>query len=214
MEEDAPTFKIFLLGDSTVGKTSFMIRYLDDTFDDTLFTMGIDSRYKDLVRNNKKIFLRIYDTAGQERFRSIVKNYYKGADGILLMYDVTQLESFNSIKRWVEGIKENIKMEELGLIIVGNKCDLKKEKIITDEMKKELEDSLNIKIIEGSAKEKINVNESFEKLVDIMMEIKMKNNNLDKNKTIKLDNIEDLEDINKKEKCCLFRKKKKQKEIE
>ena len=211
MEEDAPTFKILLLGDSTVGKTSFMIRYLDDTFDDTLFTMGIDSRYKDLVRNNKKIFLRIYDTAGQERFRSIVKNYYKGADGILLMYDVTQLESFNSIKRWVEGIKENIKMEELGLIIVGNKCDLKKEKIITDEMKKELEDSLNIKIIEGSAKEKINVNESFEKLVDIMMEIKMKNNNLDKNKTIKLDNIED---INKKEKCCLFRKKKKQKEIE
>ena len=211
MEEDAPTFKILLLGDSTVGKTSFMIRYLDDTFDDTLFTMGIDSRYKDLVRNNKKIFLRIYDTAGQERFRSIVKNYYKGADGILLMYDVTQLESFNSIKRWVEGIKENIKMEELGLIIVGNKCDLKKEKIITDEMKKELEDSLNIKIIEGSAKEKINVNESFEKLVDIMMEIKMKNNNLDKNKTIKLDNIED---INKEEKCCLFRKKKKQKEIE
>ena len=214
MEEDAPTFKILLLGDSTVGKTSFMIRYLDDTFDDTLFTMGIDSRYKDLVRNNKKIFLRIYDTAGQERFRSIVKNYYKGADGILLMYDVTQLESFNSIKRWVEGIKENIKMEELGLIIVGNKCDLKKEKIITDEMKKELENSLNIKIIEGSAKEKINVNESFEKLVDIMMEIKMKNNNLDKNKTIKLDNIEDLEDINKKEKCCLFRKKKKQEEIE
>ena len=211
MEEDAPTFKILLLGDSTVGKTSFMIRYLDDTFDDTLFTMGIDSRYKDLVRNNKKIFLRIYDTAGQERFRSIVKNYYKGADGILLMYDVTKLESFNSIKRWVEGIKENIKMEELGLIIVGNKCDLKKEKIITDEMKKELEDSLNIKIIEGSAKEKINVNESFEKLVDIMMEIKMKNNNLDKNKTIKLDNIED---INKEEKCCLFRKKKKQKEIE
>ena len=211
MEEDALTFKILLLGDSTVGKTSFMIRYLDDTFEDTLFTMGIDSRYKDLVRNNKKIFLRIYDTAGQERFRSIVKNYYKGADGILLMYDVTKLESFNSIKRWVEGIKENIKMEELGLIIVGNKCDLKKEKIITDEMKKELENSLNIKIIEGSAKEKINVNESFEKLVDIMMEIKMKNNNLDKNKTIKLDNIED---INKEEKCCLFRKKKKQKEIE
>ena len=199
------SFKILLLGESQVGKTSFINRYINDKFDNTLLTMGIDSSLKTLKRNNKTVYLKIYDTAGQERFRSIVQNFYKGADGIILIYDVTNLASFKAIKNWVEGIKDNIDINEIGLVIVGNKIDLP-GKVITDEEKEELENSLNTKIIEASAKENININEIFDKIVDIMMEIKM---NLDNenilNDSIKIDKGS-LKNNQRKNNCCLSSK--------
>ena len=206
------SLQVLLLGDTSVGKTCFMTRYIEDKFCNQLNTIGIDSRVKTLERNNKTIYLKIFDTAGQERYRTIVKNYYKGADGIVLIYDVTNLESFKAIKTWVESIKENIDLNEIGLIVVGNKIDLP-DKVISDEDKKELEDSLNTKIIEASAKENIMVKEIFEKLVDIMMEIKSKTDK-DENvlgNSIKLDQF-DLNEINNNEKnsdCCISSKKRK-----
>ena len=102
-------FNILLLGDSTVGKTSFIDRYCGKGLNNkSLATMGRESRVKDIVKNNKNIKLSIYDTAGQERFRKIVNNYYKGADGIILMYDVSNIGSFNAINIWIESIKENL----------------------------------------------------------------------------------------------------------
>ena len=202
------SFKILLLGDSEVGKTSFMTRYLDDNYmSNTLVSVGIDSRIKTFERNNKTVYLRIFDTAGQERFRSIVKNYYKGADGILLMYDVTNLKSFKAIKTWVESIKENMDINEIGLIIIGNKIDLP-DKVVGDEEKKEIENLLNTQIIEASAKENINVNEIFDKIVDIMMEKKLgkvKKENI-VNDTIKIDKNK-IKNNKKKAHCCLASKK-------
>ena len=198
------SFKILILGDTTVGKTSFMTRYIEDKFTITIQTVGIDSRSKTLERNNKKVYLQIFDTAGQERYRSIVKNLYKGADGIILMYDVTKKNTFNSIKNWIKSINDNKDLNEIGLIIVGNKIDLP-DKIISDEDKEELENSLNIKIIEASARENINVNESIEKLVDLMMEINSKNDKKEetvKKNSVKLDKNGIKKKDEKKTHCC------------
>ena len=210
---DENNFRILILGDFAVGKTSFMFRYLDDIFNPfTLSSIGIDLRIKELERNNEKIFLKIFDTAGQERFHSLVINYYKGADGIILIYDISNLDTFKSIKNWIEGINENINIKEIGFIIVGNKCDLPEdEKKVTDEMKKNLENSLNIKIIEASAKNNINVNESFEKLVDKMMELKKNKEHIN---SLKLKEEKDINNKNENEGKCCGSKKIKDKDIQ
>ena len=117
-------FKVLLLGNSEVGKTSMLRRFCDDTFEqDSLSTIGIDARTKLINHNNKKIKLDIWDTAGQERFLSITKNTYKGSDGIILIYDLTNKESFKNINTWLKGISENIDINKTCFVLVGNKCD-------------------------------------------------------------------------------------------
>ena len=118
------TYKILFLGDSSVGKTAFIIRFCDGKFEeDSLTTIGLDKKAKSVSHKDKKILLQIWDTAGQERFRSIAKSCYKGADGILLMYDVNNYDSFKHIKTWIKDIKANITIpwEKLALIVIGNK---------------------------------------------------------------------------------------------
>ena len=117
-------FKILLLGDSSVGKTCFLLRYSDDTFTENhISTIGLDYRFKLVnLENDKKVKLQIWDTAGQDRFRAITKNYYKGAHGIILMYDVTNISTFNNIKSWVTQIRENT-TEKIKIALVGNKID-------------------------------------------------------------------------------------------
>jgi small GTP-binding protein len=121
------SFNILLLGDSNVGKTSFIDRYCGKDFNQNIATIGVESRIKDIVKNNNSIKLCIYDTAGQERYRKIVNNYYKGADGIILMYDVSNIDSFNAIRIWIESIKLNLEIQKIGFIVVENKCDLSEE---------------------------------------------------------------------------------------
>ena len=101
-------YKILLLGDSAVGKSCLLLRYCDDSFQDIhLATIGLDFRLKTLnLDNNKKIKAQIWDTAGQDRFRAITKNYYRGANGILLIFDITDRSSFEHIRNWIEQIKE------------------------------------------------------------------------------------------------------------
>lgn len=204
MEENS--FRILILGDFAVGKSSFMFRYLDDIFNQfTLSTIGIDSRIKELERNNQKIFLKIFDISGQERFHLLIINYYKGADGIILIYDISNLDTFKSIKNWIEGINNNINLKEIGFIIVGNKYDLHEDKKkVIDEMKQNLENTLNIKIIETSAKNNINVNECFEKLVDKMMELKK---NKEPINSLKLKEEKDVNNKSEKEGKCFVLKK-------
>ena len=138
-KEEIISFKILLLGDSTVGKTAFILRFCEDKFDeDSLTTIGLDQKNKYVKRGDKKIELHIWDTAGQERFRAITKNLYKGADGILLMYDMSNLVSFNHIKEWINSIKESVDISKIALIIVGNKCDLTTQEITVDEEKKKI----------------------------------------------------------------------------
>ena len=200
MEEESIYFQALLLGDSTVGKTSFLIRYTDEDFTDTLFTIGIDSKIQKLKKNNRNITLKIYDTAGQERYRSIVQNYYKGADGIILMYDITNKNSFESIEQWINNIKESSNYENIGLVIVGNKCDLENKRVVKKEEKELLEKKIEMKIIEASAKLDINVKESFNLLIDKMIE--KKSNKFSLSNTIKIKN-----EGKKTGDCCIKKKK-------
>ena len=165
-------FKIILLGDTSVGKTSFILRFCDGTFDvESIATIGIDRKNKFLKKDNKKM-LQIWDTAGQERFRSITKNCFKGADGIILMYDVSNKKSFFGIKKWISDIKEATNINEIGFIVVANKSDIAKEEWeVDEEMKQKLMETENIKIMEVSAKNNINIDESIVNLVDSMIKL-------------------------------------------
>ena len=103
-------YKILLLGDSSVGKTCFLMRYTDNTFQEIhMSTIGLDYKLKNVQLDDGKIVkIQIWDTAGQDRFRSITRNYYKGAHGIIVMYDVTNKKSFDNVKNWVEQIREEV----------------------------------------------------------------------------------------------------------
>ena len=172
-KEEIISFKILLLGDSTVGKSSFILRFCEDKFDeDSLTTIGLDQKNKFVKFQDKKIELRIWDTAGEERFRSIAKNLFKGADGIVLMYDLSNYDSFKDIKGWINNIKESVDISKIALIVVGNKCDLSDdEKKVDEDLKKNFEENNKMKIIEASAKSNINVNESFIVLIEKMIEL-------------------------------------------
>ncbi len=180
------TFKIMLLGDSSVGKTAFILRFCDNKFEDeSITTIGLDTKTKFVSHRDKKIQLQIWDTAGEERFRSIAKSCYKGADGILLMYDVSNISSFKHIKNWINDIENNITVpkDKLALIIVGNKSDLPEDqKKIDNKDREDFENKYKYKIIETSAKTDKNINESIIALIDKMLDLglgKIKNNDND-----------------------------------
>jgi Ras-related protein Rab-1A len=215
-KEEILSFKILLLGDSTVGKTAFILRFCEDKFEeDSLTTIGLDQKNKFVKRGDKKLELHIWDTAGQERFRSIAKNCYKGADGIILMYDISKYETFKQIKTWINNIKESIDIDKIALIVVGNKCDMPKtDKSVDQQSKQNYESTSKMKIIEASAKDNINVNESFISLIDKMLELGLgkKKGNDDDNDIDEMNNSQQLKKPNnvkkKKDNCCAGSKKK------
>ena len=161
MSKDYLIFKIIIIGDSSVGKTSFLLRFCDGKFDaDSITTIGIDHKVKFISRQEKRIQLQIWDTAGQERFRSLSKTMFKGSDGILLMYDISKYETFKDIKNWINDIKTNIgvPIEKIALIIIGNKSDLPDDEKKVDQNDVEnLEKTTGFKIIEASAKNEYNL---------------------------------------------------------
>ena len=170
-KEEVITFKILLLGDSEVGKSSFILRFCEDTFrEDSLTTIGLDTKTKFIKRNNKKIQLVIWDSAGEERFKAIAKNTLKGAHGILLMYAINNKTSFRAIKDWINSIKESVDINKTGLIVIGNKIDLPPEqRKIDNDMIESLKEKEKVEVIEASAKTNINVNEAFISLIDKML---------------------------------------------
>ncbi len=170
---DDIVYKVLLLGDSTVGKTCFLLRYCDKTFQEAhLSTIGLDYRLKSMeLDDGKRIKLQIWDTAGQDRFRAITKNYYKGANGIILIYDVTNIETFENVKNWIAQIKEEANSNVI-IYLAGNKIDVEEEnKVVKTEDGQKIADELNIKFYETSAKNGINVNEIFEDLVKKIDEV-------------------------------------------
>ena len=145
-------FKILIIGDSSVGKSNLLLRFSDDTFHDTFLpTIGVDFKIKTLNVSNNKIKLNIWDTAGQERFKTITATYYKGSHGIVLVYDITDRNSFTNISNWLKEIK---KQAGPGVVkfLVGNKCDLQEERNVTFQEGKELADSIGVSFLETSAK--------------------------------------------------------------
>ncbi|XP_069780550.1 ras-related protein Rab-3C isoform X2 [Narcine bancroftii] len=163
-------FKLLIIGNSSVGKTSFLFRYADDSFTSAFVsTVGIDFKVKTVFRNEKRIKLQIWDTAGQERYRTITTAYYRGAMGFILMYDITNEESFNAVQDWSTQIK-TYSWDNAQVILVGNKCDMEDERIVSMERGKQLADQLGFEFFETSAKDNINVKQTFERLVDIICE--------------------------------------------
>uniref|UniRef100_A0A4X2LTR0 small monomeric GTPase n=1 Tax=Vombatus ursinus TaxID=29139 RepID=A0A4X2LTR0_VOMUR len=121
-------FKLLIIGNSSVGKTSFLFRYADDSFTSAFVsTVGIDFKVKTVFKNEKRIKLQIWDTAGQERYRTITTAYYRGAMGFILMYDITNEESFNAVQDWSTQIK-TYSWDNAQVILVGNKCDMEDER--------------------------------------------------------------------------------------
>ena len=163
------TFKILTIGESGVGKTCILRRFVENKFlKNHLATIGIDFKTKTLTINNQEIKLKIWDTAGQERFRNITTQYYKGADGIVLVYDVTDEASYDKIRDWMEQILSNTQQEEIGLVLMGNKCDMEPRNV-TEEMGKKMAEELKIDYYETSALNGQGIKEAFEGLTrDIM----------------------------------------------
>ena len=165
-----------------------MRRFVEDKFlKNHLATIGIDFKTKTLNINNQEIKLKIWDTAGQERFRNITTQYYKGADGIVLVYDVTDEASFDKIKDWMDQILSNTNKDEICLILLGNKCDIEKRSI-SYEQGKTLANELQVNFFETSAQTGQNIKDAFETLTaDIMKKKKIggDNNNIDLKKNKK-----------------------------
>ena len=154
-------FKILLIGNSGVGKSSLLLRFSDDTFTGNFMpTIGVDFKIRTLEVDGKTIKLQIWDTAGQERFKTITSSYYKGAHGIIVVYDVTDKESYKNIDTWMNEIDKHAS-DNVSKILWGNKCDLEDSRKVSTDEGKELADQYNIRFIESSAKDNSNVEEAF-----------------------------------------------------
>ena len=167
MEEEV-VYKVLLLGDSSVGKTCFLLRYCDKSFQDVhLSTIGLDYRLKSMtLKSGKNIKLQIWDTAGQDRFRAITKNYYKGANGIILIYDITNKQTYENVKNWISQIKEEANPNVI-IYLVGNKIDVPDEqRMVQIEEGQKIADEFNLPFKEASAKDGRNVNEIFQELLE------------------------------------------------
>ena len=162
------SFKILLLGDSAVGKTSLLSKYVDNTFQEQhIATIGVEYKDKFIIRNDFNIRLQIWDTAGQERFHSISKNLYRGTNGVFFVYDITREETFNNLKNWIREFQE-VEGDIKG-VILGNKCDMEEERVIQEKQLISFSEKFQMPYLETSAKDNINVKEGFELMVDELL---------------------------------------------
>ncbi|CAA3018782.1 ras-related RABD2a-like [Olea europaea subsp. europaea] len=154
-------FKLLLIGDSGVGKSCLLLRFADDSYlDSYISTIGVDFKIRTVEQDGKTIKLQIWDTAGQERFRTITSSYYRGAHGIIIVYDVTDQESFNNVKQWLNEI-DRYASENVNKLLVGNKCDLAENRAVPYETAKAFADEIGIPFMETSAKNATNVEQAF-----------------------------------------------------
>ena len=158
-------FKIVLIGDTSVGKTNILSKYLSNEFDpDSKATVGVEFGTKDFKIENNIVKVQIWDTAGQERYRSITNAYYKGAKGSLLVYDITNPKTFESLDKWLSDLKTNGE-EKISIILVGNKTDLEDQRKISIEQGKEKAEFYKLAFIETSALNGNNIEKAFSELI-------------------------------------------------
>jgi len=154
-------FKLLLIGDSGVGKTCILFRFSDDAFNTTFIsTIGIDFKIKTIEIDGKRVKLQIWDTAGQERFHTITTSYYRGANGIMLVYDITNPKSFDNITKWIKNITD-FASDDVERILLANKCDMEEKRMISTARGHEIATQNNIKFYETSAKNDQNISEAF-----------------------------------------------------
>ncbi|KAJ8044204.1 Ras-related protein Rab-35 [Holothuria leucospilota] len=194
-------FKLLIIGDSGVGKSSLLLRFADNTFSGTyITTIGVDFKIRTIDVNGDRVKLQIWDTAGQERFRTITSTYYRGTHGVIVVYDVTSAESFVNVKRWLHEIDQNC--EIVSRILVGNKNDCPERKMVVTEDAKSFAEQMGIELFETSAKENINVEEMFNSITKLVLQQK-------KESAAKLKDKNDAQTVSlnskkekRKSKCC------------
>ena len=196
--------KILTLGDTLVGKSSIVLRFSDNRFDDNqLATIGIDYKTKYIKVKDASVKVLLWDTAGHEKFRNIARQYYKGANGVLLIYDVCDRKSYERIGFWMDELKQNNEIEQLYIILVGNKIDVEEKRVVTREEAEKYAEDNNINYIEVSAKTGEGILDLFNEVTKGTMDkvFNDQDNNEDKEK------IKTYLDTNnnrkRKKKCCM-----------
>ena len=152
-------FKLILIGDSSVGKSNILSKYLKNEFDEnSRATVGVEFGTKNILINGKKIKIQIWDTAGEERYRSITSAYYKGAKGAFIVYDITRKQTFDDIDKWRNELVNSCN-KEVTIMLIGNKCDLEDQRKVSFEEGKEMCEKYELEyFMEISAKREINNN--------------------------------------------------------
>lgn len=164
-------FKLLIIGDSGVGKSSLLVRFADNHFSGNyITTIGVDFKIRTIELHGEKVKLQIWDTAGQERFRTITSTYYRGTHGVIVVYDVTSGESFANVKRWLHEIDQNC--EVVNRILVGNKNDDPERKVVLTEDARRFAEQMGIRLFETSAKDNINVEEMFRAVTELVLKSK------------------------------------------
>ena len=187
--------KILVIGDGAVGKSCIIRRYVDNEFESThLQTVGLDFKLKNIqLDDGNSLKAQIWDTAGQERFHSITRNYFKNAHGIILIYDVTLIESFHNVKNWIKQIKKEAS-DKVSIILVGNKIDMENERVVSNEEGEKIADEYGLKFFECSAKTGVNIEQIFKEVAKKILE---NFSNVEEKDTTKLKNKK-----NQKKGCC------------
>ena len=194
------TIKIIVLGSSEVGKTCILNRYFNNEFkENSLSTIGIDFQTKFFKFEDKKIKANYTDTAGQEKFRAISVNYLKGTNGVILVFDLTNKESFDLLDTWMDELKNNNKMD-ISKVLIGNKADLADKIEVPKEEIENFTKIVKCDYFECSAKTGQNVNEALDEIAKItFLNMKDSQPEINREESIVLNNNEKVQ---KKGKCC------------
>ena len=190
--------KLLIIGDSAVGKTSMLLKYVDNFFPEThMATIGVEYKSKTINTDKYKINLNIWDTAGQERFKSITRSFFNNTNGIVFVYDLTKKESFDGVKNWIKDSEPYGKFES---VLCGNKLDLDNKREVKYDALKEYGLKKKMEVFETSAKNGMNLDKVFQKLIDLILKsrteeelikefgVKSQNLNLGKRTNTKKDN--------------------------
>ena len=193
-------FRYIIVGDVSVGKSCIMLRFSSNQFrEEHELTIWVEFAIKFYEIKNKNIKIQIWDTAGEEAFQSITKNYYKNAIGALLVYDITKKSSFDHLKNWLDNIREN-SSRNIKIILIGNKTDLEDKREVTFQEGEEFAKNNGLFFLETSAKNFTNINESFNKLTEeIYDNIEILEEEEESKNSIKLEDVNSI--INDKKKC-------------
>ena len=198
MEDDFDiTIKILIVGDSGVGKTNFISKFINNEFDENyMSTTGIDLKTGNIQLKNKKVRIQIWDTAGQERYKAITKNLFLKVMGTLIVYDITKANTFNNLQSWLNLINEECG-PHMQTVLVGNKSDLDSQREISKEKAINFAKNNNIEYIEVSSK----TGDHITKAVTLLIEKILENNDMGTDTSIRLDSASFLKKKGKK-KCC------------
>ena len=198
--------KLLTIGDQFVGKSSIINRYIDDKFNENIRpTLAIDYKTKMIQKGENLIKISIYDTAGEEKYRHLIKNYYNGSNGILLVFDITDKNSFDNLNFWLDELEKNCNLNNLYIFLVGNKTDLKKERKVSYDEAKNFADMKKIPYIEISAKTGDNIDKLFNDFIKgtiiNIIEQKKKDNSFLR-ESFKISFLDKDEKTIRDKKCC------------